>query len=331
MLRPVRPDDEPTEYIPVVRGSLRPGAPVEGPTEFVDMPVEHYPPEDDELDGEDGVDDDTDDGDGGDERPKPKSSAGALAIRGFGELMVTAGLVILLFVVYEVWVTDLVSAQKQADVTADLDRQWEAPAEDPERVQRFEFADGEGIAKLYIPALGPDYSFTIVEGTSEKNLEVGPGRYKKSAPPGQPGNFAVAGHRVGKGAPFNDLDLLNPCDAIVVETQTDWYVYRMLPTEQMPVDPADERCAGVSALDGEYSAAVGRRIVTPSQNEVVAPVPGNESAKVAEDQLKSLLTLTTCHPKFSNRQRMIVHAVLVREQPKTADPAAVPAELSEGV
>ncbi|WP_229787144.1 class E sortase [Actinokineospora fastidiosa] len=314
VIRPLTPQDAPTEVIRPVLPPRRP-APVDPPTEFVEPEYDDYPDDEDDY-----ADDDYDD------PPPPKPTTGAVVVRSIGELMVTAGLVILLFVVYEVWITDLMSAQKQADVTADLDRQWEV-ADDPEREQKFEYADGEGIAKLYIPVFGPDYHFTVVEGTSAANLEVGPGHYTKSAPPGQPGNFAVAGHRVGKGAPFNDLDLLNPCDAIVIETQTDWFVYRMLPTSDQPVDPADPRCKGVEAQEGEYAAAVGRRIVTPDKGEVVLPVPGNADAQVPKDQLKRMMTLTTCHPKFSNAQRMIVHAVLVREQPKGDD---LPPELSEG-
>lgn len=334
VLRPVHPADAPTQVIRPVAPPPRPvpRRPVDPPTELI-APADHRDGDVADQDLDDDYDDydDRDDHDRDDDPPpRRKASVGSIVIRSFGELMVTAGLVILLFVVYEVWITDLVSAQKQAEVTADLDRQWgAAPPPDPERTQKFEYADGEGIAKLYIPVFGPDYHFTIVEGTSEQNLEVGPGHYKKSAPPGQRGNFAVAGHRVGKGAPFNDLDLLNPCDAIVVETQTDWFVYRMLPTADQPVDAGSPRCAGVQAQTGEYAAAVGRRIVTPDKGEVVLPVPGNEGAKVPEDKLKPMLTLTTCHPKFSNAQRMIIHAVLVRSQPKSADPAAVPVELSE--
>ncbi|WP_253886521.1 class E sortase [Actinokineospora diospyrosa] len=264
-----------------------------------------------------------------------KASTGAVIVRSIGEAMVTLGIVVLLFVVYEVWVTDLMSAEKQEDVTVALDEQWQQPTvADPQRQQKFEFADGEGMAKLYIPALGEDYHFTVVEGTSVEDLETGPGHYKKSALPGQPGNFAVAGHRVGKGAPFNDLDLLNACDAMVVETQSTWYVYRMLPTtddaKNWAAKSTNPHCAGVAPQTGEYARAVGRQIVTPAQSEVVAPVPGNPAAKTPAEQRQKMITLTTCHPKFSNRQRMILHGVLVREQAKNpADLAAVPAELRE--
>ncbi|MBC6448188.1 class E sortase [Actinokineospora sp. HBU206404] len=300
-----------------------------------DAPTEYIPSLDDDY-----YDDEYDDYDDDyyDDEPvrRPKISPGLLAVRSIGELLITAGMVVLLFVVYEVWITDLISAGKQNDVTSALEEDWQQPAE-PERTEHFTFADGEGIAKLYIPALGSDYKFTIVEGTSEANLEVGPGHYKQSAAPGAPGNFGVAGHRVGKGAPFNDLDLLQSCDAMIVETRGNWYIYRMLPTvddaKNWAQVGADPLCAGapgsakVEPLTGEYAATIGRRIVTPRDSAVVAPVPGNLASKTPAEQRQKLITLTTCHPKFSNRQRMILHGVLVRVHPKS-DPA-LPPELRE--
>ncbi|SES36890.1 LPXTG-site transpeptidase (sortase) family protein [Actinokineospora terrae] len=334
-------DDDPTEFIRAHRGSLGYRDPE---TERI-RPAGQDEPDDrvhlDDLADYDDHDDDNHDPDHDDEfdddppPPRRKESVASVIVRSVGEIMVTLGVIVLLFVVYEVWVTDLVSAEKQEDVTVALDDQWQHPGPaDPQRQQKFEFADGEGMAKLYIPALGDDYHFTIVEGTSAADLETGPGHYKKSALPGQPGNFAVAGHRVGKGAPFNDLDLLSSCDAIVVETQTSWFVYRMLPTsddaKNWAAKAADPRCAGVAPQTGDYARATGRQIVTPQQSEVVAPVPGNPSAKTPAEQRQKMITLTTCHPKFSNRQRMVLQGVLVREQPKNAAaPTEVPAELRE--
>src|SRR5512139_1977410 len=125
--------------------------------------------------------------------------------RTLGEVLITLGVVVLLFVVYEVYVTDLISAGKQRDATSALDNRWKT--NEPERTDKFDgLTEGDGFAKMYIPVFGADYHFTILEGTTEKTLEVGPGHYKNTAYPGEPGNFAVAGHRVGKGAPFNDLD-----------------------------------------------------------------------------------------------------------------------------
>lgn len=261
-------------------------------------------------------------------------------VRGVGEVFITLGLVVLLFVVYEVYVTDLFSAAKQRDATAALDERWtdEPPAaeDDPQRVERFEgLAEGAGFAKMFIPAFGADYSFTILEGITERTLEIGPGHYPDTAYPGEPGNFAVAGHRVGKGAPFNDVDLLGSCDAIVVETRFSWFVYRVLPMADEVADwkaerAADPRCAGVSPLGAPYDRVVGQQIVDPGRGEVVSPVPGGAAASAGEQV--ALMTLTTCHPRFSDRERLIVHAVLVKEWAKDAnDPGALPPELKETV
>ena len=259
-----------------------------------------------------------------------------------GEVLITLGLVVLLFVVYEVYVTDWLSAAKQHDATSALDRSWsgEAPA-DPgnQRTEKFRPGDGEGFAKLYVPAFGSDFVFTVLEGTSDRVLEIGPGHYKGTAFPGEPGNFAVAGHRVGKGAPFNDLDLLRSCDAIVVETRQSWVVYRVLPMRDELAGwdagrGADPRCAGVHPLGGRYAGVPGREIVLPSQRGVIAPVPGHPELSfdaVPPEEQAALITLTTCHPRFSAAKRMVLHGVFAKEYPKDpADPGARPPELTEG-
>lgn len=264
------------------------------------------------------------------------------AVRAFGELMITAGLVILLFVVYEVYITDLISAGKQDEATTALDDQWKdsntvAPV-DPQRQAQYDLIEGKAFAKMYVPVFGPDYKFSIVEGTTDKHLEVGPGHYVGTALPGNPGNFAVAGHRVGKGAPFNDLDLLSSCDAIVVETQTNWVVYRMLPTEGEEAGwtegkAKNPKCAKVAPLkdkanpdNSAYAKTVGQEIVTPQQGEVISPVP-HYSGELPAAQQVALMTLTTCHPRFSDKQRLIVHAVLTMSYPKA--PGFLPPELKE--
>jgi sortase A len=259
-------------------------------------------------------------------------------VRNVGELLITAGLIVLLFVVYEVYITDLLSAGKQREATAALDDQWHQPSQDTvdggERTNKYDLEDGKGFAKLYLPSLGPDTHFTVLEGTTDKILEGGPGHYKGTALPGQPGNFSIAGHRVGMGAPFNDLDLLQSCDAIVVETQSDWFVYRMLPKKDEVAgwaarQKANPRCEGVNPLGGPYTKTVGQEIVVPSQGGVISPIPNQPGAAPPADQA-ALMTLTTCHPKFSDKQRLIVHAVLVRQWAK--DPAKgeqPPPELKE--
>lgn len=273
--------------------------------------------------------------------PPPEDGWGRKLMRGTGEVMITLGVVVMLFVVYEVWVTDLFSAQKQASATSALDQEWDTV--NGQRSNHYDLTDGHGIAKMYIPALGPDYHFTIVEGDSQSDLAIGPGHYPGTALPGQPGNFAVAGHRVGQGAPFNDLDLVQSCDSIVVETATDWFVYRVLPfPDEQPGWAASEKarsalCAGpdgeggkVAPLGGEYSKTVGQETVLPSEGDVVAPVPHFPYTTLSEGQEVALMTLTTCTPKFSSTHRLIVHAVLVQDWKKNPNaPTYAPPELKE--
>jgi sortase A len=110
-------------------------------------------------------------------------------------------------------------------------------------------------------------------------LADGPVHYEHAAMPGEIGNFAMAGHRVGKGSPFLDLDKLKPGDAVIVETIDHWYVYRVTGTE----------------------------IVGPDQTNVVSPTPDGPPDGPAT---QAWLTMTTCNPEFSARQRLVVHALL---------------------
>ena len=268
-------------------------------------------------------------------------------LRGVGQTLITLGVVVLLFVVYEVYVTDLFGAQKQAAATSTIDEVW-ANAEseqtdtvvvqnpdqlvtDPrQRTPTYEASLGQGFAKMYVPAFGADYVFTIIEGTDPDDLYIGPGHYTDTQLPGQQGNFAVAGHRVSKGAPFNDLGLLASCDAIVVETQDDWFVYRVLPMAEETATWADTpraHCDGVGVQTGAYDGVYGREITVPSDYAQVLPVPHVNSTAVPADA-ERLITLTTCHPQFSDAERMIIHGVLVKSYAKS--PGFLPPELGEG-
>lgn len=176
-----------------------------------------------------------------------------------------------------------------------------------------------------MPSFGSDYHFTVLEGTRAATLEAGPGHYAGTALPGEPGNFGVAGHRVGRGAPFNDLDQLRSCEAVVVETASSWFVYRVLPLAgETPVGvPAcTASSTPVTVPAGIYGGLVGRETVEPSDGGVIAPVPNHPDAAITPPDLRALLTLTTCTPKFSASQRMIIHATLVRTMAKSG--GAVP-------
>jgi sortase A len=221
-------------------------------------------------------------------------------LRGIGQTLITFGLIVLLFVFYEVYVTNWFASEAQAEVHKKLEKTWVDGKGDP----LAQLPDGsypklplgEGIANLYIPRLGRDYAFTIVEGTSQDDLEKGPGHYPRTARPGEVGNFAVAGHRVGKGEPFLNLDHLRAGDAVIVETESHFYVYKVK-GDAATNDLSDEGEDGIP----------GREIVDPSASPILYPVPDHPLGTTPTEKL---MTMTTCHPKFTAQQRMVYHAVL---------------------
>ncbi|TKJ30643.1 class E sortase [Blastococcus sp. CCUG 61487] len=245
---------------------------------------------------------------------RPRGDRLRTVARGLGQTLITIGLVALLFVVYQLWVTDLLAARAQDQLAEQIQEQWSdsptvaappadpVPAPDPtvgapaappaHTPAAIDVGVGDPFAILHIPRLSADYSRVIVEGASEVQLEQGPGHYLDTAMPGEQGNFAVAGHRVGRGSPFLDLDRMQPGDPVVVETADSWFVYRVLG------DPA------TGDFGADPSGIPGRQIVRPSQVDVIAPTPGGGEPSGA------YLTLTTCHPKYSAQQRLIIHARL---------------------
>jgi sortase A len=268
-----------------------------------------------------------------------------MVLRGAGQTLITAGLVVLLFVVYEVWVTNIFAHYKQQKVENDLVQEF-AQGKDPLAQATLPGGGqqtipvGTGIANLYIPRLGDDYHFAIVQGTDDASLDKGPGHYVGTALPGQKGDFAVAGHRVGKGEPFLNLDKLQPGDAVVVETATSWYVYRVFgdtASNNLSVSaataPADATVTEPPPAQALASKVIGREVVDPSDGKVILPVPNDLNVNQSQ-ATGALMTLTTCTPKFSATQRMIVHAYLARTVPRAPTTSGqaeqLPKELSGG-
>lgn len=203
------------------------------------------------------------------------------AVGVFGELLVTLGLLVLLFVVWQVWWTDVEADRTQAVTVSALSREFAAPPEEASAAPDADLPAG-AFAIVRVPRFGADYARPLVEGTSAEQLAEGLGHYDDTAGPGEVGNFAIAGHRTTYGKPLAEIETLRAGDRIVVETADGWTVY------------------AVSSHD----------IVRPWQGEVIAPVPGDPSAKPT----KPVLTLTSCHPKYSAEQRWIVHADLVEQR-----------------
>jgi len=240
---------------------------------------------------------------------RPQRDIGRTVIRGLGQTLITFGLVCLLFVVYELWVTDLFAGREQSHLSQEIHQEWAdsptvepAPADPSQPAAPFtpaaiQVSVGQPFAVLHIPRLagGDGFSRVVVEGVAQTQLAQGPGHYIGTAMPGEPGNASFAGHRVGRGSPFLDLGELRPGDPIVVETADAWFTYRVLGD------------TATGSFTGDPSGIPGQEIVLPTQLSVISPTPGGPAAGPASG---AYLTLTTCHPKFSARQRLIIHARL---------------------
>ena len=226
---------------------------------------------------------------------------------GLGQTLITAGVVVLLFCFYELQITTLVAAHSQALLEDQLDRSWAAPrspaptgairpdASGPTAASVLPPVPGDAFARLYVPAL-PGYDpRVVVEGVGVEDLKLGPGHIPGTALPGEVGNVVLSGHRTTYGAPFNRWAELPPGAEVVVETRDRWFTYTV----------------------------TGSRIVSPNAVEVTLPVPGQPSAKPT----RRLLTMTTCNPKYSARERLIVSAELTSTSNK-AD--GLPAALQGG-
>ena len=202
-----------------------------------------------------------------------------------GDLLVTAGLVLLLFVAWQLWFTDVTANRTQDATVSRLTRDFAtpsstAPATETPKAVPF----GSAFAIVRIPRFGASYARPVLEGTSRDILQEGIGHYKGSVLPGAVGNFAVAGHRTTYGRPFHDIDTLRTGDLIVVETRTAYSVY----------------------------AVKRHEIVAPTDVQVIAPVPDKPGAKPTE----RWMTMTACHPKYSAAQRYVVFAELVKTYPR---------------
>lgn len=197
-------------------------------------------------------------------------------LRGLGQTLITVGVVVLLFCVYSLWVTNLYTAQEQGRLDDRLSQTWAAPASASAEPVAVEIGQPWGV--LRIPALGADYRKVVVEGVGVEELKSGPGHYPGTAEAGEVGNVVVSGHRTTYGAPFERFGELTAGMAVVIETRDTWFTYRILSTE----------------------------IVAPTAVEVTLPVPGQPGAVPT----RRLLTLTTCHPKYSAKERLIVTAEL---------------------
>ncbi|MFE9169234.1 class E sortase [Streptomyces kebangsaanensis] len=215
-----------------------------------------------------------------------RASPGVIASRVIGEVFITTGVVMLLFVTYQLWWTNVRAHAQAGSEASQLQNDWASGKRNPGA-----FEPGQGFALLHIPKL--DVVVPVAEGISKSRvLDKGMvGHYAEGAlntamPEAKTGNFGLAGHRNTHGEPFRYINRLSPGDAIVVETQDTYFVYKM--ASILPVTP-------------------------PSNTSVLDPVPkGSGFTKPGR-----YITLTTCTPEFTSKYRLIVWGKMVEERPRS--------------
>ncbi|MFJ7179277.1 class E sortase [Streptomyces massasporeus] len=227
---------------------------------------------------------------GGSRPPAARRRPGpiAMAVSFFGELLITAGLVLGLFVVYSLWWTNVVAdraAGKQADKVRE---DWAHGRGGPGVLDT-----KNGIGFLHVPAM-KNGEVLVEKGTSNKILNDGVAGYyidpvKATLPmSGKKGNFSLAAHRDGHGAKFHDIDKIKKGDPIVFETKDKWFVYKVY---------------GILPETSKFNV------------KVLSQVPEESGRK----KPGHYITLTTCTPLYTSTYRYIVWGELERVEKVDAD------------
>jgi sortase A len=216
------------------------------------------------------------------------------ALSALGAVLTGAGVLILLFVAYQLWGTGLYTSRQQGGLESQFKQKAKSAQSGPSTTSTTlnpaelppPPPSGESVANIRIPKIGVDKY--VVQGVGLADLRKGPGHYPQTPLPGEQGNAAIAGHRTTYGAPFNRLDELAPGDDVLVTTVKGSFTYKVATTH----------------------------VVRPNQVEVLDPTPA------------PTLTLTTCNPKYSAKERLVVVANLAPGQ--TAGVATPSPPIPEG-
>lgn len=210
-------------------------------------------------------------------------------LEGVGELFLTFGVILGLFVGYKAILQD----NQVGEVQTVLAQEY---AEAPSKFIDLDEVDslGDVFAQMYVPRFGDKWTRLIGEGTRWHPVlnEIGVGHYIGTAMPGRKGNFAVAAHRGGFGGAFKEIHTLQEGDRVYVKTKKYWYVYKYLQT----------------------------KIVDPGATGVIRPVPEGLDGAYRGGRY---MTLTSCTPIFINTHRIIVWLQLVDKSEETPPEMAI--------
>ncbi|GAA2450029.1 class E sortase [Streptomyces lavendulocolor] len=216
--------------------------------------------------------------------------AGVISV--FGELLITAGVLMGLFVVYSLWWTNVLADREADKQGSEVRDHWASAAPGALDTK-------DGIGFLHVPAM-KNGEVLVKKGTDPKTLNNGVAGYytdpvKSALPSGKQGNFSLAAHRDGHGAKFHNIHKLKTGDSIVFETKDTWYVYKVYKT--LPET-------------SKYNV------------DVLQPVP-KESGRTKPGRY---ITLTTCTPVYTSTYRYVVWGELERTE-KVDSARTPPAEL----
>ncbi|BDV29355.1 class E sortase [Microbacterium terricola] len=243
---------------------------------------------------------------------RPRRRVSVLGV--FGELLITAGVVVLLYVAWQMWIGDAIYGAERNATGQALSQQWAqeyapptaspTPAPDATEpavvvpVKMDQPDDAERFAIMRIPRFGKDYAVEMAGGiTRARTLDaIGIGHYPGTDMPGDVGNVAVAAHRTTWGKPFNQIAELHVGDAIVIETKAGWYTYRFRTLEY----------------------------VRPNEVDVLLPVPQQMNVEATE----GYLTMTSCSPMYAMTERIVGYSLFESFTPRSD---GKPASLTEGV
>ncbi|MFZ7087139.1 class E sortase [Curtobacterium sp. RRHDQ10] len=217
-----------------------------------------------------------------------------------GDVLITAGVLVLLFIGWQQWFNDIVVGRQHAQAAQQINQSFGTvvdPTKEPAGgwgapVVSAQPANTQVFGTMYVPRFGATYAVPLAGGTTTAGTldTIGVGHYDGTQMPGELGNFAVAGHRTTHGAPFNGIANLQVGDKIYIGTKDGWYTY--------------------SFRNLEY--------VAPTQVSVLDAAP-DEPGVATKDRV---MTMTSCNPMFSARERIVAFSVFDSWQPRTAGPPA---------
>jgi len=222
-----------------------------------------------------------------------------------GELLITAGVLVLLFLGWQQWLGDIIAGHQLYGQSVQQSQQWikaagpdkqpADPAAPP--VITTSLANGKNFGILYVPRFGSTYARPIAQGTSLAILNKGNlGHYTTTQMPGAVGNFMVASHRKAYGGDLEHINDLRVGDHIFVGTADGWYQYTFR----------------------------NLQFVKPTDVAVLDPVPDQPGLQPGD----RIITLQSCNPFFSTAERIMAYGTFDTFYPISGGP---PAEIAATV